>query len=498
MGLYKKIKERGIKFTVENKLFVVIFILAACILFYYLSVTANQALWFDEADYMNYARFLAFGHPEWGFNPVRPPLFSLIASVMMKIGFGEIVLRFLVVLFALTNVFLTYILAKDLFGKEVGAIAAFLQAVFWSHLFFAMRLLVDVPVLTFWLASAVCCVRGYIKKRSHWYRMAVFPLLFIGFLMKYTNALLAFVILSFLLITEHLQFLKDKTFWQGIGITGLLSIPFFIWQYKAFDHPFAFFIQSIIKKGGIESKGFFDSLFGHIAFLFPLAGIIILIGCIIGFVYFMDIFMGIDLLWKGKETERRLKEKCFILLWFVFILLFVGKLGYGLYIEERYYFNLYVAMFIVMGYGLMQIHTWIKNQRKELATITLVIILFSAAFTNLNQADAIIKGKAESFKQVKEAGAWLHTHLEEDEKFWSQPVSAEMQYHAGRRNQGPGYNINAIVADKKLKYLVLAGFNPMTDEYKGLPLKYPGIFKPVQVYTVDGKNPIVIIFEIMR
>ncbi len=483
----------------ENKYFVGVFLFSLVLIVYFFPVTAQQALWFDEADYMNYARFLAEGSPEWGFNPVRPPLFSLIAAFFFKIGLGEMAVRLLGVAFYLLNVFLVYVLGKSLFGKVPGVIASFLTAVYWSQLFFTFRLLVDVPVLTFWLLSLVFFVKGYILKEKKWMVWALFPAVFIGFLMKYTNALVLLPIVGTMVITRGVRWVKEKDVWISAGIAGIMTIPFFIWQYAAFGHPFAFFIRSILQKGDIRSSGFFDSLIEHVKFLFPLSGWLVLVLFLIGLVFFLDVFLRLDLWLRKKEKLDVLAEKkVLIVLWFVAILLFVGRLGYGAYIEERYYFSLQVAMFLVIGYALVKVYEAMQGEYKKAFVFGMAILLLFAAYENVTHANALIRDKAESFKQVKEAGAWLEEHLAPDEKFWSQTVSAEMQYHANRRNSGPGYNVDDILKDTKLKYLVLTGFNQMVPEFSELPSKHPDIFVPVQGYTIDGQNPIVIIFEIKR
>ena len=146
----------------------------------------------------------------------------------------------------------------------------------------------------------------------------------------------------------------------------------------------------------------------------------------------------------------------------------------------------------------MEIYKRVKPYHGVLALTLVAAVLAGAAYENIPQAHALIQDKANVYRPVREAGMWLEQHMTEDEHFWSQGVSAELQYHANRRNYGPGTTIGAIMNDTKLKYFVLTGFNQMSEEFAALPQNYPNVFKPVQAYTLDGKQPIVMIFEITR
>jgi len=194
----------------EDELFLLIFILTIIINIYFFTKTYSQALWFDEADYLNFGKYLAFGYPEWGLGAVRPPLFSLVSALFFKLRLDEIGLRVLMLISGISNTLLIYLTGKEIENKKVGLIAAMLMAVFWSHLFFTSRLLVDVPVLTFWLLATYLFIKGYINNKNRKLIWILVPILFIGFLIKYLNAFLVIIILVYLLIVERLNFLKNK------------------------------------------------------------------------------------------------------------------------------------------------------------------------------------------------------------------------------------------------------------------------------------------------
>src|SRR3989338_2985372 len=98
----------------EDKIFLGILLISIIINIYFFTRTYSQALWFDEADYLNFGKYLAFKFPEWGLSPVRPPLFPLISALFFKIGFGEIGLRIIMILSGLSNTVLIYLIGKEL------------------------------------------------------------------------------------------------------------------------------------------------------------------------------------------------------------------------------------------------------------------------------------------------------------------------------------------------------------------------------------------------
>src|SRR3989338_7146896 len=109
---YKKLKLDKFVKEKEDELFLLIMIFAFIINIYFFTKTYSQALWFDEADYLNFAKYIAFGFPEWGLGAVRPPLFPLISALFFKIGLGEIGLRILMLISGLSNILLIYLIGK--------------------------------------------------------------------------------------------------------------------------------------------------------------------------------------------------------------------------------------------------------------------------------------------------------------------------------------------------------------------------------------------------
>ena len=495
MKLVKSIKD-FFNESFENKLFIVLMLFSFILLVYYFTKTYTQALWFDEADYMNFSNFLAFSRPEWSLGAVRPPLLSLIGALFFKIGFGEFGLRLFEGLCYLINLILVYFIGRELFDKKAALIASLLTAIFWSHLFFSFRLLTDVPVLTFWLLTIFLFIKGYIIKKRI-YLLLLIPVMVIGFFMKYTNALVAILILLYLIITERFNWIKNKDLWKSTGLSLILLIPFFIFQYIYYGSPFAFLTASFVGRTTL-GRSFFQSLIDHIKFFFNTdsLGIVLVILSILSIIFLLQTFLGIDLILKNKD--KNLNNKVFLFLWLITTLLFAAKLGYGLYIEERYYFNFYIALFLTIGLFLSYVYDSLRKYDKYSPVMIVgLLLLFSVSF-NISRADDLINIKADSFKEVKIAGQFLEKNLARDEYFLSPATSAELQYHSKRRNLP--VPITDIVSNNKIKYVVYSAFNPIPEDFTSFIQNNKEIFKPIIAipFGQDKSQNAVIIFEVVR
>src|SRR3989344_930176 len=137
-----------------------ILILSFSINIYYFSLTKEQPLWWDEAEYMSTAKSWAFDIP-YKISSQRPPLFPLLGAMIFKLGFSDLTFKFLFVFIpTILNALVIYLLGKEFYNKKTGLVAAFIMAVFWSLTFWTARfhpdslalLLQLLAIYFFWLA----------------------------------------------------------------------------------------------------------------------------------------------------------------------------------------------------------------------------------------------------------------------------------------------------------------------------------------------------------
>lgn len=428
---------------------------------YYFFITLNQPVWWDEGDYLNIARMWAFGSPGWDINPIRPVLLSLMIAGLMKMGVAEWSIRLIPFLSSILAIVLTYGIGKEMYDKKTGLIAAFMLASFWSFMFFSYRILVDVPVAMAWLAGIYLFIKGY-EQKNKWALWLFVPAIVVGFLIKFTAALLGFILLFYLFVTDRLRPLKNKNLWISLFAGIITIVPFFLYEWKKFGYPLAFYISAI--GGRPESpRSAWQNLMDFITQTFSLLHEAFLILFIIGFVIVLfELVIGFDLLFK--QQNKKLKSHLLMVLSFIVPFLYLVSLGYGAYIEERYFFLMYPLVFIIGAHGAATAMGFIKKYNKTIAVSLVIIALTIGFYQNMITANNTIKGKAVSFIQVKEAGEWIQQRAEQDALVYSFHTQAELQYHANRRVKGiPGSTpeeLIEIIRKEKPKYIVSNVFVP--------------------------------------
>lgn len=196
-------------------------------------LTINQAVWYDEAEYLSAAKGWAFGIP-FQLHYVRPPLLPFIWAVFYKLGAGELMFRVILLFFSLAGLWLTYLIGKMLFNKYVGLIAATLTAFHYLNLFYTARLLSDIPSWTLWLFTVYFFWQGYVNKKGNClYLMGLTFVLSV--LMRFPSGVLGGVFLLYLLLTRDFSFLKNKKLWYSIGIFFIIFLPYAIWYYTTYN-----------------------------------------------------------------------------------------------------------------------------------------------------------------------------------------------------------------------------------------------------------------------
>jgi 4-amino-4-deoxy-L-arabinose transferase-like glycosyltransferase len=484
----KKRKKKVFKWIKDphRSFIIVLFLVMIAVRIYYFITTMNQAVWWDEGDYLNIARLWAFGSPSWDINPLRPLLFPFIVAGLYKLGATEIVIRLIPFLSSIVAIILTYYIGKEMYNKQVGLIAAFMLSFFWSFLFFSYRMLVDVPVAMLWLLALLFFIRGYEQKKQK-YLWFFLPIVVLAFLTKFTGALLAIIVLVYLVIVDRLKPLKNKDLWITVGLGIVTAIPFLWYEFKKFGHPLAFYIKAIGGRAASPRTGW-QTLQDYITTTLPLIKPAFLILFIIGFALIIfELIIGLDLLLKNKE--KKLRSNLLLFLTFLVPFIYIVSIGYGAYIEERYLFLMYPLMFIICAKGLLSIFHHTKKYNKSIAIAVLVIFLTLGFYQNVAEGDMTINNKKTSFIQVKEAGEWIKEHSQPDDLIYSHHTQAEMQYHSERRVSGmPGTTpeefIEAMKRDKP-KYLVMnvfANLDPNLQWKIPFPYINEHIFKPEVSY----------------
>ena len=294
-----------------------ILILAFAIRLYFFLKYQNQALWWDEADYLSIAKSWALGTPNqappwraWGIIVLYGPIYWL--------GGGESIIRFIEILFSVGGIYLTYLVGKEFYSKQVGLIAALVMSSYWLHLFWTARISMGVIGLVFWIGAALCFYKGYVQKKTK-YLIVSGVLIGSGiFVYEAVGFIIPFIAL-FILTTERLKFLKNKKFWIFIAIILIAATPFFIRNYVMYDSIYPRIghqIEDVTPTDDFTpdwQRPIGEVMSDLFIFFTQMPSLLkwgFLILAIIGLSYFFKVILGFDLIWKDKSTK--LKKDYFI------------------------------------------------------------------------------------------------------------------------------------------------------------------------------------------
>jgi outer membrane protein assembly factor BamB len=171
----------------------------------------------------------------------KPPLQMWLTSVAFQIfGVSNFSARFWSVIFGMLSLVLMYFLGKRLYNRGVGLFSALVLGTFTMFTTYATRLMTDVPLIFFILASVYFLILSEGKKHANWY--AVLSGLFFGFglMTKQTEALLIPLIgMVYLIITrKSIRFLFSKRIALFFGVALLIFSPWLITMSYHFGWDF--------------------------------------------------------------------------------------------------------------------------------------------------------------------------------------------------------------------------------------------------------------------
>lgn len=499
----KKIEERKEKIKnwlseKENIFLVLILIFGIGIRLYYYLLTIGQALWWDEAAYGTLAKNYIFH--TWdgtsavtGENVIRPPLFPFLWSLLLRAGFNEAAVRFVLEFIpSVISIFLIYLIGKEMYDKKVGLISALILSVFWIHLFYTGRLLTEVPLLLPLLGGVYYFAKANKDEFNYTYFFISLLLVSTATLIKYTNGIFLFIYFTMLLINKRYVLVKNKKFWI-YGISGITPILiFFLKNYifvgNIFPAFFGDYLSSGVGGGTSEPRPIHFGALNLIPVLMqPTFFIFFLLGLA---VVTFQLFIGYNYISKN----RRLSNHLLLLLIMIFVLSFF--IFYNRASEDRWLFPIIVSMCTFAGVGLSSLNNFFKKYNKTLAFFAVVVILLFGAYGQIKFADSLIKNRAQSFLQMRQGFEWVRDNTPRDSVIAGDGTEVYAIYYAERK-----YLRGVDLLDKgdsMADYLVVHGFTPQekispylqnqTNQEK---------WTPIQAFFIDAeqKQPIFIIYK---
>ena len=486
--------------------------------------TKHQAIWWDAADYLASAKRWGLGLNTidvWYYR--RGFLWPLIESSFFRIGLGELSIRFLVILLSVGIVFVTYQLISMMFNKKLGLLTSIGITFSWVFLFFSGRPLTNLPATFFFLTAVFFFWKGYMENRGKKY-FILFGLFYAcACLIRMQYLMFSFAFLAMVIIKEKWKFILNKWLWASILIFAIIFIPQMVMHNSYFGNPItdlaAYYlgikgISETGEIGGVEESGFSNL---HVYFtnlpyildgnqagysnLFVISPMYLLF--ILGFfLFFIDLFLGFDKIFKNYEMQKRF----FILFFIVFSLIFLGYIAPHL--EQRYAMPTIPFLFFIAIYPFILLGSFLKSKfkmKQRTIMIISIIILIMALVPNYNFGFDLINSKKASYQEVKLAGEWVKANSNPEDIVISHS-HPQITYYSERSNYPSGLNYRRdipvgtrdefikFVIKERPKYLIISVFERHTDWIYPFPNEFPKLLTPAKLYG-SQEQPVLVIYR---
>lgn len=475
----------------SNLLLFAIILGAFLIRLYYFFLSKDQALWYDEGEYLSTSKHWAFGVP-FDINPQRPPLFHYIASIIFRVGLGEETIRFFLVLLPSTFlVFAVYLLGKEMYNKKVGLIAAVFSSVSWTWLFWTARIQPDFFSMSFQVLSVFFMWKHW-KKSSTKYVVLAGMFAALGWHFKVSGLLVPMIFIVFLFFKERFSAATNKyNYYFAIGFLALM-IPYFVWSMAVFDTPTAF------KQGYTNEYEKFAVGWYNLNFYYSLTEGLFFVLFIVGVILGLKFLLYADVLIKDKKMC--FNPDIFSVLVLVFVSVFY--IFFMRNSEDRWLFLWLPFIFFLTGNFLVKVGNFIECKKKYLGLLIIVVLVGFVAYSQYNHADGLIKNKMPSYGPVKEAGIWMKDNSQPGDIILS-ISKPQTTYYSEREifayDSLDGIDsFNEYVEREKPKFLQVSIFEPHPDWINTWISQNQNRVVPVQAYFLDAQKtqPSMIVYQI--
>lgn len=396
----------------NNLTFLGILIFSIVIRIYFFNLTKTQALWWDEADYLAYAKNLAGAEVSWIASAKHNSLYSFLIAGIFKVGFSEAAAKFILQFIpSILTIIVVYLLANKMYeDKRIGLISSFLMSVFWIHLFNTTRFHIDISGLFLGLLALYIFWKGHEKKEkifrkinANWAITLAAILSVLAYSIRRGYFLFGlFIIVHVFLTNNWKELIKDKYNWAGL-IGGL--ILFFIVEKTIFISGIGSVGESYFHEEipiNFLPLKVFNEFFNVGGFLSGVLFYLFYIGIIL---FTLKIILSFGQMKKVSESKSDLFNLLIIIItlgFFIFVLRTQESLG-----ESRWYLPLAFSAFVSIARASTFFADLIKPYSKHLAVILLILIIGFAGYYQCLFSDSLIKNKVNSYSGIREMSLFL-------------------------------------------------------------------------------------------
>jgi 4-amino-4-deoxy-L-arabinose transferase-like glycosyltransferase len=190
----------------------------------------DMPLFHDEAYYWVWEQHIGPGNLELSFYDHPAGIAYLIYISTAIFGDSEFGVRAIFAILGVANVYLVYMLGKYLYDERTGVIAAFLLTVNFGHILFSRSAMNDVAATFAFTVILYLFTKAVFERSDRYLIMAGFAL-GVGFLIKYTIAVIALGFLMFVAVyPKYRKFVFGKSLVYAMLIAAVLTLPFWVWN----------------------------------------------------------------------------------------------------------------------------------------------------------------------------------------------------------------------------------------------------------------------------
>jgi len=481
-----------------------IMLLAFIIRLYYFFLTKDQALWWDEAEYMLKARAIFKGTPLTGLAPFREVLIPYIWAFFYAVGNSEIMVRLLQVLISTFTVFMTYLVGKQLFDRRVGLVSALFISTFSIQLFFTNRILTYLWTPLIYLSVISLFLKGLEGKNKPLYLSA--SLLALGIVAYFNTIFLAFLLFIFLVFTEKTKLFKEKR-WIVFFIVFILTLlPFLIYYFVTAGVPLPRFIQvQMVQDRTFDNKILpFAQWFGFIPQIIRSVGDPSYLGfplfffLLIGLYSLFEVVMSFDIFIKSKPAK--LTNNFLLWLWILVPLVSLSAIIIILNSTDFYdafLMPIFPGLAIASSLGFLFLYDYTKKYSPNIIKLFSAIIIVFALFTSLSYANGMILNKVSSYDSLKQAGLWLKENTNAGDNILTDALP-EITYYSERATYPAPRtedNMSAAINESHPLFFVLSAYEAPVMWSRDYAQRHPEKVTPVIGFPTN-QNPTTIILWI--
>ena len=493
-----------------NFSFIAIVLAIIGIRLYYFFITKNQPIWWDESEYMAQAKAIA-GLVHYDYLNTRSILYPAVMSIFFIFDIAnETFMRFFALLLpSVLVVILSYFMIKEMYpDKRIALISMAIMGVLWEHLFYSNRFQTENFALIFEFLALFIFYKCSLKKQDFYFiksrRALIYVTLLaiISVLFRPGNIFFVPPLILFMLVLNREKVLsKIGIAIIIVGIAAIIASFIFTNIPQSFLNQYLHLNLPISWNSLTVFYGFFQSNSPNIPSLLFYT---FLIG--LGIAIFHS-FLIIDKL-ENNDEHLDFKSDIFNVLLIICVLFIFVFIMRASAFEFRWFFPLLPALLAFTSVGIIVPADYIAKlfNVKALAVILILIIAGFGLYTQLSNADTIIKQKVDSYSQVRDAGLWLKQNYDKNEKVLSISYPQTVYYselnvfsHSVFNNESEFDN---YLEKNRPRLLEVSIFEKQPDWMGGWLEHNQNRTIPVKVYSADfglqngGVQAVLIIYEL--